>query len=840
LTHYGFPDYNGVSPSQLNLHFTISIMKTKSVSRSFFSRAVFVPLLVLGATLASMNSLAVAASDPDEVSSQSSDPNAPQFDYIHNRAEWEWLMERSYPSKTPLDGPTLSKRQQEAVAQLERLQREAPQPRPPLTWTNIGPIHVTSTSTTCWYAAENSGRIVSLAIDPTNQSHWLIAGADGGIWQTTDAGGTWSPRTDNQSSLNGAAIAFAPGSPNIVYASAPMTGLLKSTDGGSTWTVIEANLFSGRSARAFVVSPNDWKTAVVALQTSFFADAAYGIYLTKDGGTTWTQKLQQSASALVSVPGDFTRQYAAIGQGGGGANNGLYRSMDSGLSWQPISGPWGTGSNVAQFQLALSPSQPAVLYVSVQVYDQPNNRWLGRIWESTNAWDPTPSFGPSPLPYPDPAFPTKFGHALSVDPNNPSDLYEGETHLWKYHNGQWTDITGCPPSGTHVDTWELKWIPTQLTYDLVVTNDGGIFRSSNHGATYQSKNANLPITQFYWGALHPTNASFALAGAQDQASTKWTGNSIWPQVQGNTGDGMSNVISAVDPNNDWIVTGWGGTIYRTTNAGSNWQGSGIGGAPFYFRVVGCSSADVLLAGTTKLLRSDNAFTGSQPTWTNNGPDLGAGNSVRAIEFAPSGACGTYAFAGGSQIRATTNNGTSWLNLNLGNPPLPSATVMDLAFDPTNALRLFATFSGIDHGHLFVCDNITLNPPVWTEKPTGLNISHNAIAIDPNHASDLYVGTDVGLIISTDGGTSWAPIGSGLIPKVQINDILINRAYNKILVFTYGRGTYSGDLPASGPLRVPINWQRGPLNSERVQSKAGLVDRWFGITTFFERWWPHNR
>src|SRR5207244_13080379 len=109
-----------------------------------------------------------------------------------------------------------------------------------------------------------------------------------------------------------------------------------------------------------------------------------------------------------------------------------------------------------------------------------------------------------------------------------------------------------------------------------------------------------------------------------------------------TGDGMSNVISAVDPNNDWLISGYGGSIYRTTNAGLNWQASGIGGAPFYFRMVGCSSADVVLAGTTKLLRSDNAFTGSQPTWNVNDPeDLGQG--VRAIEFAlaPSDACKTY-------------------------------------------------------------------------------------------------------------------------------------------------------------------------------------------------------
>jgi len=773
--------------------------------------------------------------DP-ESDAEAAEPNAPNFDYIHGRADWEWLMERSYPSRTPLDGATLSQRHREAAAHLERLETQVPQPQPPFTWTNIGPAHVTSTL--CGFGADNSGRIISVAIDPVNSVHWLIAAADGGIWQTTDAGATWSPRTDNQSSLNGAAIAFAPGSPSTVYASAPMTGLLKSTDGGSTWNVIEANLFSGRAARAFAISPSTSKIAVVALQTDFFANPAYGIYRTTDGGVTWTQKLQQSASALVSVPNDFNKQYAAIGQPPpGNPSNGLYRSMDGGQNWASIAGPWGTGSNVAQFALALSPSQSAVLYVSVRVYDQPNNRWLGRIWKSSNAWDPVPVW--TELPIPDPGYPTKYARVLSVDPGNPNDLYEGETELWKYHNGQWTRITGCQPTGTHVDIWDIQWVPTQLSSDLLVTNDGGIFRSSDHGTTYQSRNDNLPITQFYWGALHPTNPTFALAGAQDQGSDKWSGNPIWQQLPVSTGDGMSNVISVVDPNNDWLVSGWGGTIYRTTDAGAHWQNVSISGASFYFRMVGCSSADVVLAGKTNLLRSDNAFTGNQPTWTNNGPDLG--NSVRAIEFAPSAACGTYAFAGGSLIRATTDNGGNWFNLNPTNPPLPNATVMDLAFDPTNALRLYATFSGIDHGHLYVCDNITISPPVWTEKPTGLNTSHNAIAIDPSHASHLYVGTDVGLIFSTDGGMSWASVGSGLIPKVQVNDILINRTTNKIVVFTYGRSVYSGDLPAAGSPIAPTNWHREPLNGQRVQSTPALLQRWwFGIGVFLEQWWSRTR
>ncbi|HEX4697213.1 MAG TPA: hypothetical protein VH254_06035 [Candidatus Udaeobacter sp.] len=752
-----------------------------------------------------------------------------KFGYMHSRAEWEMVKERSYPSQTLLDGPILSQRQSEAVAQLQKLEREAPQRQPSLGWTNIGPAHITSTA--CGWGNENSGRVVALAIDPSNSSHWLIGAADGGIWQTTDGGGTWSPRTDDQASLNGGAIAFAPGNPNIVYASAPMTGLLKSTDGGTTWNVTETNVFGGRAARAFAISPTIPDVAVAALQSSFFADDSYGIYRTTDGGVTWTQKLSQSASALVSVPGDFSRQYAAIGQEGGSAANGLYRSTDSGQSWQPIAGPW--GPNVGQISLALAPSNPDVLYVWAQIGSS------APIWKSTNAWSSNPPPSWSQLPFPDQNQPSKFGGVLSVDPHFPDDVYAAANYIWKYHNPTgWKNILGCPQrsrpmrsqtqrrshNATHVDFFELVWLGS----DFLVANDGGVFRRTASGS-WEGLNADLRITQFYWGALHPTNPNFAIVGAQDNGTPIYTGSSIWQHFYF-TGDGMSAAISVADPDNDWLISKYFGRIFRTRNRGLSWDRPDSAMdhtcAPFFFRFTSCPVADVVLAGTTKLWRSDNVFTAARPTWSINSPDLGGCpndpccNTIRAIEFAPSDtSCSTYAIAGGAKILATTSAGAPpWLTLTSPGE-LPNATATDLAFDPQNAQRLYATFSGYNaepgrgSGHLFVCDDVTAQPPTWTDiSPHDfaghpIDTPHSAIAIDPNHTSDLYVGTDVGVIISTDGGMSWNSVASDLLPKVRIWDIQINRSTNKIVVFTYGRGAYSGMLPMSGSPIGSIEWHR---------------------------------
>src|SRR5271157_2701195 len=65
---------------------------------------------------------------------------------------------------------------------------------------------------------QDSGRVASVAVDPSNSNHWLIGSAHGGIWETPNAGVDWNPRSDNQASLAMGAIAFAPSSPSLVYA----------------------------------------------------------------------------------------------------------------------------------------------------------------------------------------------------------------------------------------------------------------------------------------------------------------------------------------------------------------------------------------------------------------------------------------------------------------------------------------------------------------------------------------------------------------------------------------------------------------------------------------------
>jgi photosystem II stability/assembly factor-like uncharacterized protein len=156
-----------------------------------------------------------------------------------------------------------------------------------------------------------------------------------------------------------------------------------------------------------------------------------------------------------------------------------------------------------------------------------------------------------------------------------------------------------------------------------------------------------------------------------------------------------------------------------------------------------------------------------------------------------------------KIWATTNAGATWSQIGPANQ-LPARVVTGLAFDPQDTRKLYATLSGFNAdgghpGHVFVCSDITSLNPTWADISPALDSPHNTVAVDPQMPNHLYVGTDVGMVVSTDSGATWVAIPPNQIPRVIVNDIKINRTTNLAVAFTYGRGAYSGTLPNAAGL-----------------------------------------
>lgn len=753
-----------------------------------------------------------------------------------------------------------------------------------LYWYSIGPQPVNTilgfNPQTLGYNVEaDSGRVTSLAVDPSNPSHWLIGTAQGGVWENTNAGPSY-PRTDSQASLAVGAVAYAPGNPSVAYAGTGEAnfrgddyagaGLLMSADGGTDWQMINTN-FAKTSFSHIAVNPASAANLVV---TTVRGGAGIGeeasgngnvpgapprgVFVSSDGGATFARALTGEATALAANPANFNQQYAGLGEIYGDPTNGVYRTTDQWQTFQLISGPWIitnisyvstnfpiatnvingtnvviytnliTGTNITtsaggRVALAESPSAPNVLYVGVA---QTRSRYLAAlsgIWMTTNAWDATPAWTLLPFPPVDEDFVStpRFWYMfdLLVDPDDPGTLYLAEFNVWRYAAGAWTSLADWSADEVHPDNHVMQWVPKGGgSYSMLLGNDGGLYLS-DPGVTglWFSFNSGLRITQFYKGAVDPTGANvLALGGAQDNFTSLYTGGAAWTVV--GPGDGGDCAIAAFDPLHAWAMSLDTETdddtfpnevsMLRTLDAGANstFGANGITDGlafskQFYVHFEKAPYDDnLLIAGTARLWRCNNYFSGTIPSWSPNSPTmLDASNNpvpISAMAFAPSDTNGLiYAFGTeDGRLFVTPDGGIDWFNINPGSA-LPNRYVSGLAFSPANASVLYVTLSGFDEstpgqpGHLFMTPDAFSASPVWTNVSPPVDLPNNCVAIDPNNALALVVGTDIGVWESGDGGSSWTHDGpANGLPNVAVYDLRFNAA-SQLTAFTHGRGAY---------------------------------------------------
>src|SRR5882672_7550663 len=207
---------------------------------------------------------------------------------------------------------------------------------PVLYWYNIGPQPINTLDTNNIIIAQDSGRVAALAVDPSNSNHWLIGAAQGGIWETPDAGSDWYPRTDNQASMAMGAIAFSPANPLLVYAGTGEAnfrgddyagaGLLVSQDGGTHWQMLNTN-FAKTSFSHIRVNPTNSSNLVattvrggagVGEESSGDANVPgappRGVFVSTNGGTDFIRVLTGEATALEANPTNFSQQHAGLGE----------------------------------------------------------------------------------------------------------------------------------------------------------------------------------------------------------------------------------------------------------------------------------------------------------------------------------------------------------------------------------------------------------------------------------------------------------------------------------------------------------------------------------------------
>jgi photosystem II stability/assembly factor-like uncharacterized protein len=572
-----------------------------------------------------------------------------------------------------------------------------------------------------------------------------------GILKTTDGGATWNKSLDwTYSEQHGVwAVKINPLNPNTVWA-ATTEGTFRSYDAGANWVQVHNVIM----ANDLVINPID--TNIIITGNGNFASDGFGIYRTSDGGNSWAHieeglpPFYEGKIQLDIYKADPNFVYASIGNGFSSSNGAswLCRSTDSGLTW------------------------------SIRT-TQDYSKWQG--------W---------------------FSHDVAVDQSNPDNLIVIGIEVYKSTNGGSNIIQkssgglvlGRPPIGgqegssdfTHSDAHDAKQHPTDHNIYYIAT-DGGIFRTTDFGETFESHNGRYQTVQFYNGTSSSQQDSlFFIGGLQDNSTVIYDGDLAWIRNIG--GDGS---WTAIDASNDNIIfASWQRlNILKSTNRGSSFGNSvtppGNGPTAFIapYRIFHLSS-NIMYAGRDKIYKSTNG--GNSWTATNNNIALD-GNFAIAMDIsyqlsnkvyvatAPSGVNRGHVFR-------TTRGGISWTDIT---GILPDRFPSDIAVDPNSDNIVYITFYGFGSGHVFKSTNSGNN---WTDITGTLpDVPTVSVIVDPNNSNHVYVGNDLGVFISVDGGTTWENFNDGLPTAVIAMDLNITRSNDVIRVATHGNGVYERKL-----------------------------------------------
>ncbi len=716
----------------------------------------------------------------------------------------------------PLSTQQAGAERAKADAQARRLRFGLPVPRPSVfngAWSGIGPDPIVQVTRSTPIFNAVSGRIGAIAIRPSN-GQIVLGAAQGGIWLYDAVTQTWSPHSDDSPSLSIGKIAIAPSDDRVIYAGTGEgalsgdsyfgNGVIKSTDGGQTWSHVSGDYFQGVSISGLVVDPRNTAHLYASVlrgrggirRVTPTAHSRYGFWESRDGGVTWTllKDAGSEANGATDIDIDPREPDTLYGSLWGDA---IYKSTDAGHTWSKIMNGLPAVDPVGQTRFSLGLSHPvgvaqAVLYAGFGWTDPAGNNHHARVFKSTNAgasWQLLPAGTGDDSVDDYCAEQCIYDNVIEVDQTNPNIVYVGGQFNYDIGSG---GIFRSSDGGT---TWRnLGWdqhpdfhavaIDPAHTNRVVIGSDGGVWASDDRGGrpsasdplsavTWRDLNGsvdpdtaavtgrtNLAISQFTSIANVPTVPARVWGGTQDNGTLRKSGSSpTWFDVA--SGDGGQVLVDPLDEN--YVFgTYFGISPYRYDDGGlffysnqSITNGLDLNDrAEFYVPwVMNQRNDQQLFLGTYRLYRTDNAKAASagDVLWKPISGDLTSG----CAGTAPNGARGCLLSAvgvgGGDAVYTGSDDGYVYLSTNaqtaenptfkrLNNSLLPNRPVTQIAVDRSNYRIAYLAYAGFN-------------------------------AATPNQRGHVFA--------TLDGGLSFRDI-TGNLPDSPVNSIILDPAYANTL------------------------------------------------------------
>lgn len=682
----------------------------------------------------------------------------------------------------------------------------------PAAWAFVGPQALDIPYQQYYGQPTLSGRKNWVTQAPSNPSIIYTASAGGGLWKCVDNGFTFTPMSDKWQFTHTNCVAVHPTDPNTVYVGTGdykgffnqlSFGIMKSTDGGTTWTNL-GNAQFGDSVVTRIKISNANPNIVIALTAGPSGD----IWRSTDAGATWARTNAPNGDWQ-----DFDSSASDITWVAAGAGVGIYQSLDEGATWNVKTTPVGSGGSLWDIAVSKLDFNDWYMICSNRSVHKSTDR--GVTWTNiTTAFDTATSnatYNWSQRTY------DMYIHCgkrsddsqdivvaglitVSVSDDSGATWYDGtrsfETNS-KWHNDQHCATTQGVGGGQN----------------FILGGDGGLvatqWNTTSH--TFSSViplNSTIKDTQFYTIAVHPSDSSYVMGGTQDNATPASRGAAAggsWKNLY--AGDGAGAAFDKASPGLHYTGS-QGGNVWRYTTANDLTPDSlGPGGGLFISPLV-CAGA----SGSIPFLgRGSSLAEWNGASWTNRNT---GGGSIRAIAVSKFTNQRMYTAATNGDVYRTGNSAASFTKAD--GTTLPNESVGGLAESPFTPDYMIAGIQRVGNPAV-----VWRTADASAATPTWSNISGSGLTALPSlPVNDVerdtfnyvyYAATDVGVFVSPDEGAHWYNMNAMGLPNVPVYDLWIYQSGGTSFLYaaTFGRGIWrcllSNRVPTALTINKPAIW-----------------------------------
>lgn len=688
-----------------------------------------------------------------------------------------------------------------------------------------------------------SGRIADVAIHPKNESIWYVAVGSGGVWKTKNAGTTWKPIFDKQTSYSIGCITIDPLDHNVIWVGTGENvggrhlgygdGIYRSEDGGASWK--NMGLKNSEHISKIIIHPENSSTIWAAVQGPLWKKGGErGLYKSTDGGTTWKKTLGDDqwvgVTDLVIDPRNPNQLYAATWQRhrtvaaymGGGPGSGIHRSTDGGETWEELKKGL-PKSWMGKIGLAISPQQPDILYAAIEL-----DRRTGGVYRSSDrgtTWKKrSDAVAGATGPH--------YYQELYASPHQFERLYLVDSRMQISEDGGKT-FTRMNAEHKHGDNHAIAFKKEDPNY-LLVGTDGGLYETFDLTANWKFID-NLPVTQYYKVAVDDAQPFYNIYGGTQDNSTQG-GPSRTDNVHGIQNSDWKIVLNwdghqpATEPGNPDIMYAerQEGNLSRvdlTTGEVTDIQpqpGANENSERFNWDapiLVSAHDPKRIYFASQRLWRSDNRgdkwtsisgdltknqerieleIMGKRQSWDAPWDVLAMSNynTITSIAESPKDEGILYIGTDDGIIQATQDGGSNWRKIDVGTLPGVPATafVNDIKADLFDANTVYIALDNHKYGDFnpYILKS-TDNGRTW--KSIKGNLPNRTLVwrvvqdhIQPNL---LFAATEFGIYFTINGGNKWIKL-KGNMPTISFRDLAIQRRESDLVGASFGRGFFVFD------------------------------------------------